>query len=204
MSEAGASVDVQSQQVARVYAEALYNAAAKQGKVEAILSQFDSLVAGLFTGDAMRERFLGSGAVRRDVKRDVIDRAFGGNADPLLVDFLQVLNLHDRLDLLRAITRSFRELHDERMRRVRVIVKSAASLSNEQQERLKRELRENFKLEPILDIRVDPELLGGMVVQVGDWLYDGSVRTRLERLRNQLMAGSNYVQDRRDQFSTSG
>ena len=58
------------------------------------------------------------------------------------------------------------------------------------------ELKANYKIEPILNVNVDPELLGGMVVQVGDWVFDTSVKSRLERLRNQLMAGSYHVQDR--------
>jgi F-type H+-transporting ATPase subunit delta len=200
---AESSVDVRSQQVAHVYSEALYNAAQKQGKAEALLEQLQSLVSELFAAEPLLEKFLASGAIRRDVKRATIDRAFGGKADPLLVDFLQVLNSHGRLGLVRAAALAYRDIHDQRSRRVRVKVRAAAPLSSAQQDRLKAELRDNYQLEPILDVRVDPDLLGGMLVQVGDRLFDSTVRTRLERLRNQLMAGANYVQDRRDQFSTA-
>jgi F-type H+-transporting ATPase subunit delta len=197
------SFDVRSQQVARVYAEALMHAAEKSGKTDLMLEQLSTLVHDLFESQRLLEKFLGSGAIRRDKKRDAIDKAFQGKVDPLVVDFLQVLNAHDRLDLLRAVWACYRELHDERARRMRVKVRTAAPLTNDQETRLKNDLRDTFKLEPILDVKIEPDLLGGMVVQVGDWLYDGTVKTRLERLRNQLMAGANYVQDRRDQFSTA-
>src|ERR1700722_2863428 len=195
-----ASFDVRSQQVARVYAEALIQAAEKLDKTEVLLEQLTTLVHDLFEVQPLLEAFLGSGAIRHDAKRTVIDAAFGGKADPLLINFLQVLNNHDRLDLARAVWSCYRELHDQRSKRMRVKVRTASPLSKEQEEQLKRELHDDFKLEPILYINVDPELLGGMIVQVGDWLYDGTVKSRLERLRNQLMAGANYVQDRRDQF----
>jgi F-type H+-transporting ATPase subunit delta len=62
-------------------------------------------------------------------------------------------------------------------------------------------MRDVFQLEPVIETNIDEGLLGGMVVQVGDWLFDGSVRTRLEQLRKQLMVRRNYeIQGRRDRF----
>jgi F-type H+-transporting ATPase subunit delta len=67
---------------------------------------------------------------------------------------------------------------------------------------LRQRIREAFQLEPIVQSQVDPDLLGGVVVKVGDWLYDASVRSRLESIRNQLIAkGSHEIQSRRDRFS---
>lgn len=195
--------DVRSQQVAHVYAEALLNAAEKDGKAELIHEQLNNLVGELFRSQPLTEKFLASGAIRRDIKRAAIDAAFEGNTDPLLVNFLHVLNNHDRLGLVRAVTQAYRDLIDQRARRMRVKVRTAAPLTDEQRERLIAELRSSYNLEPILEVHTEPELLGGMIVQVGDWLFDGSVKTRLERLGNQLMASSHYVQDRRDQFCTA-
>jgi F-type H+-transporting ATPase subunit delta len=201
MSEANAAaeparVDVRNESVARVYAEALYNAAAKQGKVETVLQQLETLVNQVFDAEPYLEKALASGAVRRDRKRSAINRAFGGSADPLVVDFLQVLNNHDRLGLTRAIASAFHELNDEHKRHLRVRVGVAVPLTSQEEERLKAELRAHYNLDPILNVTVDPDLLGGIVVQVGDWVIDRTVKSRLERLRNQLMAGSYHVQDR--------
>ncbi len=198
-----ASFDVRSQQVARVYAAALIQAAQKDGKLDLMLEQLTMLVRDVFEAQPLLEKFLGSGAIRRDTKRAAIERAFDGKADPLLINFLQVLNNHERLDLVRAIWSCYRELHDKLKSRMRVKVRSAAPLTSEQEAALKQELHDEFNLDPVLEIRVVPELLGGMTVQVGDRVFDSTVKTRLERLRNQLMAGANYVQDRRDQFSTA-
>ena len=56
-------------------------------------------------------------------------------------------------------------------------------------------------MEPVLDVQVDPELLGGLVVRVADWQFDGSVRSRLQNLRNQLIENSSHeIQSGRDRF----
>src|SRR5262245_33677073 len=201
MTEANAPAEqprgnVRDEAVARVYAEALFEAAQKQGKAEVVFHDLEALVDQLFAADPVLEKALASGAVRRRRKREVIDNAFGGKADPLLVDFLQVLNNHDRLGLIRAVLEAFRHLNDEHARRIRVRVRAAAPLTPEQEDQLKAELKAKYNMEPILSVKIDPDLLGGLIVQVGDWLFDGTVKARLDRMRNQLMAGSYHVQDR--------
>jgi F-type H+-transporting ATPase subunit delta len=87
---------------------------------------------------------------------------------------------------------------------MRVKVRSAVSLADDQRQHLLQDLRETFHLEPILDENVDPYLVGGMTVQVGDWLYDASLRTQLETLRDQLIARSSHeIQSGRNRFSDS-
>jgi len=189
-------------QIARVYAQALLNAATRQQKAETILAQLHLLVHDLFAAQPLLEKFLSSRAIKRHQKEQLLRSALENDLDPTFFDFLLVLNRHDRLDLLRAIWLSFRDLQDERLRRIRVKVRSAAPLSEAQQQQLQKELHDDFGLEPMLESRIDESLLGGMVVQVGDYLYDGSVRSSLDRARKQLLTRSNYViQSWRDRFS---
>jgi F-type H+-transporting ATPase subunit delta len=195
------TADVSAQRVAQVYAQALLNAADANGKADAILDELDSLVTDLFRADPQVEAFLSSGAIGRDRKAEVIQKIFGGRAEELFTNFLLVLNRHERLDLLRALRTAYRELRDQLAHRVRVLVRSAVPLPDDQRDRLQQELRETFHLEPVLVTQVDPDLLGGLVVKVGDWLYDASVRAQLETIRNQLIArGSHEIQSRRDRF----
>jgi F-type H+-transporting ATPase subunit delta len=189
-------------QIAKVYAESLLRAAVRQNKVELMLEQLHTLVHDLFAAQPLLEKFLSSRAIRHDRKEHLIRSALGEGADPMFLDFLLVLNRHDRLDLLRAIWLNFRDLQDQRAHRIRVKVRSAVPLSEAQQQQLRKELHDDFGLEPVLELRTDYQLLGGMVVQVGDWLYDGSVRSKLDRIRKQLLMRSNYViQSWRDRFS---
>ena len=194
--------DVSAQRVARVYAEALLNAADKQGQSDQVVEALESLIRDLFQAEPQFEAFLTSSAVGRERKARLIDKVFEHKAGPVFVDFLKVLNQHERLNLLRPILSAAKELQDERAKRIRVLVRSAVPLADEQANRLRQQLRETLKLDPVLQMAVDPELLGGVVVRVGDWLYDASVRARLESIRNQLIARSSHeIQSGRDRFS---
>ena len=75
---------------------------------------------------------------------------------------------------------------------VRVQVTSAVPLSDGQRDELKKTLSAALRSDPVIELRTDPNLLGGLVVLVGDRVYDTSVRTRLETLRTHLMASGNY------------
>jgi F-type H+-transporting ATPase subunit delta len=180
-------LDAGSRRVARVYAESLLDAADKRNATPQVLEEFASLLEDVFRADPQFEAFLASGAISRKPKAQVIRRAFDGRASDVFRNFLLVLNDNLRLDLLRAIYQAVRELYDERSGRMRVVVTSAVPLPDDQRDRLLHELREKYHKEPVLATRVDPDLLGGLVVRVGDWLYDGSVRTRLQTIQKQLI-----------------
>ncbi|HXG13271.1 MAG TPA: ATP synthase F1 subunit delta [Gemmataceae bacterium] len=196
-------LDVSAQRIARVYAEALIGAAGSDEQANEVVEELGSLLHDVFPADPRFEAFLAAPAIGRRTKAEVLRKVFGGRASKLFLNFLLVLNDHERLDLLRGIYKAARDLLDERARRIRVQVRSAVPLADDQRERLAQELRQAFRLEPVLETRVDPELIGGMVVRVGDWLYDASVRTRLETLRKQLIERSSYeIQSRRDHFSS--
>ncbi len=197
------TADVGAQRIARVYAEALLNAAEKRNEADAVYDQVDSLVHDLFRADPQFEAFLASGAVSRKDKEHVIRSVFGSRAGELFINFLLVLNQHERLELLRPILAAYRSLRDERARRIRVQVRSAVPLAQDQEQRLRQELHDTFQMEPLLETAVDPDLLGGMVVRVGDWVYDASVRSQLETLRKQLIERSSYeIQSGRNRFSS--
>lgn len=198
-----ASGDVSTLRVARVYAEALLKAAGKQEQGDAVGEALDSLVADIFGAEPRVEAFLASPAVPRKAKAPVLLQVFGDRANEVFTNFLLVLNNHGRLDLLRPIRAAYHALLDEQARRVRVQVRSAVPLADEQRRQLQAQLRDRFHLEPVLQEGVDPELLGGLTVQVGDLVYDASLRSRLQDIRNQILTRSSHeIQRWRDRFRT--
>ncbi len=195
--------DDATQHVAHVYAQAFLNAAQKSGQTEELIQELDALVNQVFPADPVLELFFTSRAVSRERKAHALRAAFQGRASDLFVNFLLVLDDHDRLDALRSIAAAVRDLYEKQTGKVRVQVRSAEPLADDQQERLRQELRESLGREPVLETRVDPALLGGLTVQVGDTLYDGSIRTRLEQIRKQLIERSSYaIQSQRDRFGS--
>jgi F-type H+-transporting ATPase subunit delta len=180
--------------LARVYAEALLAAAEKQKAVEATGEDLNAFVSEVLDKDKAAEAFLSSPAVGKKAKNAVLAAALPGRASDLVRGLLGVLAKNNRLDLVRGVAAAYRQLLDERAGRVRVKVSAATRLSEAQREALAETLSSILKQQPVLDVRVDPDLLGGMVVQVGDRVIDTSVRTRLQTIRTLLLdKGSSYV-----------
>ncbi len=184
--------DDATRHIARIYAEALLDAADKRQQTLEVLEQLESLVHDVLNRNPEIALLLSSAVISREHKHDVLRRAFEGKINETLYHFLLVLNNHDRLSVLREVAVLMRDIFERRAGRMHVAVTAAQPLAHDQQERLQNELRAKFNREPILKVRVDPELLGGLVVRVDDWVYDGSVRARLERMRNQLIEKGSY------------
>jgi F-type H+-transporting ATPase subunit delta len=194
-------MDDEARHVARVYAEALYKAVEGDGQVEAVLDELNTLIDGVFKKDPGLELFFASAAVGRDRKAQLIKAAFEGKASGAFVQFLQVLNEHDRLDMLRAIAQAFQALYDRKSHRLTVHVRSAVPLTDQERQKLIDDLRGVAPFEPILDEAVDPDILGGLIIRINDWVYDASVRTRIQAVRSQLVERSSHgIQSGRDRF----
>jgi F-type H+-transporting ATPase subunit delta len=188
--------------LARRYAEALVDAAQKEGQADAALdelAEIESDVLAEFPGFA---RVLASDRVPATEKDRILTDVFEGRASSLVLRFLRVLNRHGRLGLLGPIIREARAIWDRRNRRIPVSVRSAVALDDSQMQALSDRLQRLVAGTPILTATIDPGLIGGLVVQVGDQLYDGSVKSRLALLRHRLIEGKTHeIQSRRDQFS---
>jgi len=195
--------DVSIERLAKIYAEALLNAAQASGQVAQVLEEIDSLVDEVLA-DPRLQSLLGGPAIGRYARKEAIDKTFAGKTSETFYHFLQVLNHHERLELIRPIRRALHELNDERTRRLRVHVYSAVELDDDHQARIREGVHNYFQLDPVLILHVDKDLLGGLKVRIGDTVYDSTVRTRLNNLRNQLIERSSHeIQTRRDRFSSA-
>lgn len=189
--------------IARTYAEALLAVAEARGEGDAVAEQFRSLSDDIFRSSPDVEAFLQNPAFNKQRKDEVLAKLFDGRATPLFLDFLRVLNHKDRLGLVRMIGVAYQALRDARANRVQVLVESAAPLAPDQLEAVRSTLAGTLNKTPVLVPRVNPDLIGGLVVHVGDKVFDTSVRTRLLNFRNQLLARGSYeIQSRRDRFSS--
>lgn len=196
--------DMTAQRLAAIYAEALLNAAEGHQSVARVLEEIDSLIDDVFPGNQKLGAMFTTGLLGRKSRKEAIQRAFAGRASDIFYQFLQVLNEHERLDLIRPIRRALHQLHDERARRLRVHVYSAVPLSDEFKAGLLARVHERFNLDPVLELHVEPELLGGLKIRIGDRIFDGTVRTRLDNLHDELIARSSHeIQTGRDRFSTA-
>jgi F-type H+-transporting ATPase subunit delta len=118
-----------------------------------------------------------------------------------LLNFLKVVSRHGRLDCLRAIRYIARKLYEEMQGNVRVRVTTATAVDPRQIEQIAATLGVTLGQRPILETRVDPALIGGAILRIGDTVYDGSVANQLQSIRQQMIDRSVHeIQSRRDRF----
>jgi F-type H+-transporting ATPase subunit delta len=191
-------------EVTRSYAEALLGAAGRAGQTEKVLDELDELVLDVLSAHPQFAAILASEALPAPEKDRIITGTFENHASPLVMRFLRVLNRHGRLGLVAPVARTARELWDRQQNRRRVLIRSAVPLEGDQRQALLERLSRMLAATPVPSYQVDPALIGGLVVQIGDDVYDASVRNRLQQLRNRLTEGKTHeIQSRRDQFSHS-
>jgi F-type H+-transporting ATPase subunit delta len=204
-SPASGAVEIQDDTViavARRYAEALIDAAQKEGQADAALEELTELQADVLARFPRFADLLASERVPASEKDRILKQALEGRASDLVLRFLRVLNRHGRLGLIRPIIAEARTIWDRRNRRIPVSVRTAVPLGEDQMQALKDRLTGLVPGTPILSVSTDPSLIGGLVIQVGDHLYDASVKNRLTQLRHRLIEGKMHeIQSRRDQFS---
>ena len=173
----------------KVYAEALHAAALAEDRADPVGDELAAVAAAVRSKPDVAA-FLASGAVAKKTKFPVLAAAFESTASELVRKFLGVLTQNARLELLPAAAAAYRDLRDRANNRVRATVTSAVPLTDAQLADVRQTLTTNLKAEPVLTAAVDADLLGGLVVRVGDRVFDTSVRSRLASLQNTLMAGT--------------
>ncbi len=199
-SVASTEVDAGARQVGVVYAKALFAAAKKAGKLDDVAADFDAVMEVLEAHPAWID-LSRSGMIPNNERAELYRKAFEGKALPLFVNFLRTVASHGRARYLRAIFRAYREMNDERVGQVRVVVTTAARLDEAVEAKLADHLKKILGRTPIFETKVDPELIGGVMLRVGDTMYDASVATQLAKIRTQMMDRSVYeIQSRRDRF----
>ena len=171
------------EEIARVYAEALFEVAKQKGKLDVIRDQLAE-VADALESDRDLAVFFFSPYFSSAEKRDGIARAIAG-AEPELT-FLELLVEKHRMPVIFRMRRRFDEMWAEENRQLDVTLTSAVELDPEVVERVGAEIERQTDRKVQLRSQVDGDLLGGLVLQVGNMVLDASIRNRLERLRKEV------------------
>jgi F-type H+-transporting ATPase subunit delta len=172
------------EEIARVYADALFRAAKGGGKLDVIKEQLSAFVASLRENREM-ELFFFSPYFSSAEKREGLTKVLEG-AEPELINFLELLAEKHRVPVIYRIERGFNALWAKENKRLGVTVTSAVELDPEIAERIGAEIEKQTGNQVELESRVDDGIIGGLVVQVGNMVLDASVRNRLEKLRKNI------------------
>ncbi len=202
-SETAEYFDNTSRRLIDTYTEALWSAADKNDRSAAVREEAAGLLEGL-KNHRLFELFFEGNGTSKDQRRELLHAAFDGKIDELLANFVQVLNNHDRLYLLLDILAAYQKFDDTKQGKVDVYVTSAVPLNADQLTGLESVIRARLGKTPRFIPKIDPTILGGMVVRIGDMVWDQSGKSKLSRLTQLLEEkGTHEIQAGRDRFRTA-
>jgi F-type H+-transporting ATPase subunit delta len=170
------------------YANALADIALAQGAAEPVIKQLADFGA-IYAESAELRNFLASPAVNRDAKHGVIEKLIARlGASKIIRNFLFVIADHQRTHILPEIIAAFQEVVRQRQGIAEAEISSAVELNAAQKAEFALTLERLTGKRVEAKYSLEPALLGGAVVRVGDTIYDGSLRNRLNVLRTRLAA----------------
>ena len=173
---------------ARRYAEAAFQVASRDGTFDDWRRELDA--SAEVVADDRARAVLANPAIPTEQRAEVLTKLLGKRTSGPVQNLIQLLLRRGRIEELPRVAAEFRRLDDGRQGITNATATTAAELTADEVKALTSRLEQSTGGRVALDVQVDPSLLGGLIVRVGDRLIDGSVRGRLERLRNQLISGA--------------
>lgn len=177
---------MRNQSVARRYARALFDLAQEKGIVDQVDSEISMLVE-MVHANRQFQAVMNDVLIAPETKRSLMGKIFTGKVCELTMNFMLLVVRKRREAYFPEIYRSFLDLANEARGIVEVEVRSAVPLPDDTARSLEEKLVVQLGKRVKFQTQVAPDLMGGLVVRVGDELMDGSVKTRLQRMRDRLI-----------------
>lgn len=172
--------------VSKEYAKALFMLASREGKIDLIGAELAAFVR--IIGDNERVgMFLLAPQISTAAKGEVLRKAITGKLSQEVVKFVLVTCAKRRLDELEAIAANYEDMLNEHHNRIEVSAVSAKPMTEAEIKSLSDKLAKSLEREVVVRTDVDPSLVAGLVCRVGDVVYDGSLRRRIDMLSNQML-----------------
>ena len=168
----------------RIYAEALLEAARDKGELEQVRDEFDGFAAALEASDELAD-LLRNPQIDRAAKRDVLDSVLGEASDSFR-NFVRLVAEKGRIGELQEIHEEWQRLLAAAERVLELELTTAVPLTDEDAREIVAQIERSAGRTVEATRRVDPSLIGGLVLQVGSMRVDASVRGRLQRLRQEI------------------
>ena len=195
--------DTDLQQVGEIYAKALLAVGQDTGKVDLLVDQIGE-VAGAVSGVPSLKAALESPRIDVSAKLGLLDKAFKGKVDPAVLNFLKVLADKGRFSCLATAAISAGNLRDAAAGRVQAVLTTASEVDDSVRSRIAERLSKVIGQEVTLSAEIDPSVIGGVVVRVGDTVYDGSVVSQLAQVRQKAVERATAaIREKLDRFASS-
>ena len=176
-----------SNSTSRSYSLALYEICKENSELNLVEKNMKSLNELLNLSSELKDVILNPTIKKEDKKNIILKIAKQNNFSNSLKNFLGYVSIKNRLFFLEQIIKSFLNLVSKKKGELKAKLISAKKLSTEEQKKIQNELSENFKSQLKIDYKYQPDLIAGLIIQVGSIMVDTSVKTKLKKLENNLV-----------------
>lgn len=170
----------------RIYTRPLFELAVETKSIEGVANETETL-AQLFDQVPLLEEYFDSPNISRSAKLDLLKKAYDRPWSKYFANFLTLVFKKGRQEILPHVWDAFRHYWDEYRSRIEVKVTTAVGLSPDQMKAIEKKLNQRTGKNVILDCKLDPELIGGLRLQIGHQLLDASVAGKLAALKEELL-----------------
>ena len=177
-----------SLKVSNRYALSLLNIALEKDTLDTVYNDAKLLIKAFDESDEL-QRVVESPVVRPEVKISILDEIFSGKIDKETINFIHFIIQKRREEILYSVAKRFVDLRNEHLGIVELLVRTAFELNDDQKGILKERFEKILNKKTIMIFKVDNNLVGGFIAQVGDTVYDASMKHQLELLKKEFVQG---------------
>ena len=177
-----------SLKVSNRYALSLLSIALEKDKLDTVYNDAKLLIKAFDESDEL-QRVVESPVVRPEVKISILDEIFSGKIDKETINFIHFIIQKRREKILYSVAKRFVDLRNEHLGIVELLVSTAFELNDDQKEVLKVRFEKILNKKAIMIFKVDNNLVVGFIAQVGDTVYDASMKHQLELLKKEFVQG---------------
>jgi len=172
--------------IARVYAGSIVEMCETSDMLNQ-LEQEMKLVSDLVAEDEKLKHFLDTPVISKNEKIEFVNKTFSNKFSEMTVNFINVLIEHNRQDFIEDIYEAILELVDVQNNKKRVTITSSEELEVKIQERIASELTAKLKCEVVIEQKVESDIIGGIIIKIGDLVIDGSIAKDLKKIKSNLL-----------------
>lgn len=178
-----------SSEIANRYARALFRTASDNTQLEVHLKCFEA-ISPLLQDSSQFLHWMASPQIAQNLKMEMLERNLGSIFDRKLLDFLLLLIKKGRFQELPAIAKEYQRLVAKKLGILDVQLITTVAIDESTKEKLALKLKEKFGLKPCIHEEIDPALIGGSILVIGNQVIDNSVKGKLQRLKKHLLRGT--------------
>ncbi len=185
------STDIKSIKISRKYSNALFNLAVENNNNDKIYDDLIFVVETINTNIELKN-FLFSPIIKNEDKKDVLQKLFSIHINKTTLDFLYLLIDENRLNFIEGILNQFSELYNNSKNIVKPLIISAIDLNENQKQRLVEKLEKKLEKKVLPEYQIKPEIVGGLIIEIGDKTIDCSIKTKFNNMKKELTKGNKY------------